>query len=79
MIDGVTYYIVVECTTGSFTITLPTAVGITGRIYIIKNTGAGTITMATTSSQTIDGSAPGTLSGLTPLRLMSNGANWIVI
>jgi len=40
----------VNCTSNSFTITLPTAVSIAGRIYIIKNTGAGTITLATTSS-----------------------------
>lgn len=67
----------VDCTSGSFTITLPTAVGITGRIYIIANTGAGTITMATTSSQTIDGAAPGSVAAAGRLRVMSNGSNWI--
>lgn len=68
----------VNCTANSFTITLPTAVGITGREYIVKNTGAGTITLATASSQTIDGSAPGSLgAGPTVSRLMSDGANWI--
>lgn len=69
---------IVNCTANSFTVTLPTAVGITGRQYIIKNTGsATTITIATTSSQTIDGSAPGTVTTLTPLRVVSDGANWI--
>jgi hypothetical protein len=71
----------VNCTANSFTITLPTAVGITGREYIIKNTGvATTITIATTSAQTIDGLIPSTyniVSSLLPLRVMSNGANWI--
>lgn len=68
----------VNCTANSFTITLPTAVGITGREYLIKNTGsATTITIATTSSQTIDGSAPGTITTLIPLRVVSDGANWI--
>jgi len=70
----------VNCTANSFTITLPTAVGITGREYIIKNTGsATTITIASTSSQTIDGSIPSTynVTTLTPLRVMSDGANWI--
>lgn len=68
----------VECTANSFTVTLPTAVGIQGRIYIIKNTGAGTITLATTSSQTIDGAAPGSLgAGPTQISLLSNNANWI--
>lgn len=70
----------VNCTANSFTITLPTAVGITGREYIIKNTGtATTITIATTSAQTIDGLIPSTynVTTLTPLRVMSDGANWI--
>ncbi len=70
----------VNCTSNSFTVTMPTAVGITGRIYIIKNTGSGTITLATTSGQTIDGSAPGTLSaGPTIIKIMSDGANWITL
>lgn len=45
----------INCTANSFAVTLPTAVGVTGRIYTIKNSGAGTITVNTTSSQTIDG------------------------
>lgn len=77
-LDGTDY--LVDCTANSFTVTLPTAVGITGRIYIIKNTGTATIiTMATTSSQTIDGTTPPTITTLTPLRVMSDGANWITI
>jgi hypothetical protein len=70
----------INCTTSSCTVALPTAVGITGRIYIIKNTGtATTVTITTVSSQTIDGIAPSTITGLVPLRIMSNGANWITI
>jgi hypothetical protein len=69
---------IVNCTANSFTVTLPTAVGITGRQYIIKNTGSSTtITIATTSSQTVDGAAPGTVTTLIPLRVCSDGANWI--
>lgn len=73
----------VDCTSGTFTVTLPTAVGITGRIYEIVNSGAGTITVATTSSQTFVNvtATPTTLSLITALaksvRVMSNGANWI--
>jgi hypothetical protein len=68
----------VICTTNSFTVTLPTAVGITGREYIIKGgTTSKTITLATTSSQTIDGAAPGSISGFGVTRLVSNGANWL--
>jgi hypothetical protein len=70
----------IDCTSGTFTVTLPTAVGCSGRIYIIKNTGAGTITVGTTSSQTIDGSATQTLSTqYSSYSVQSNGSNWIII
>jgi hypothetical protein len=70
----------IDCTSGTFTVTLPTAVGITGRLYIIKNSGAGTITVATTSSQTIDGVTTKTLSvQYGGIEVQSNGSNWIVL
>jgi len=47
----------VDATSGTFNITLPTAVGVAGKIFEVKNSGAGTITVDTTSSQTIDGAA----------------------
>lgn len=70
----------IDCTSGTFTVTLPTAVGITGRIYVIKNSGTGTITIDTTSSQTIDGTTTKTLSvQYNSFAVQSNGSNWIVI
>jgi len=67
----------IDCTSGTFTVTLPTAVGITGHEYIIKNSGVGTITIATTSSQTIDGVTTKTLSSqYSGYRLNSDGSNW---
>lgn len=68
----------IECTSGTFTITLPTAVGVTGKVYSIKNTGSGTITAATTASQTIDGELTQTLTQWDNLVVFSNGANWII-
>lgn len=66
---------------GTITITLPTAVGIAGRTYWIKKTDSGTtLTVATTSSQTIDGAA--TLSVTTQYNaytLVSNGSNWFIM
>ncbi len=71
---------VIDCTTNSFTVTLPTAVGITGKVFIVKNsTAADTITLATTSSQTIDNTTPGTVAAGAVIRLQSTGANWIII
>lgn len=69
----------IECTTGTFTVTLLTAAGITGKVYSIKNTGTGIITVNTTSSQTIDGNLTQTLNQWDNLMVMSNGANWIII
>ena len=69
----------IDCTSGTFTVTLPTAVGITGRIYVVKNSGAGSITVATTSSQTIDGSTTYTLgTQYKYVVLQSNNSAWIV-
>jgi len=71
----------VNWTSGTVNATLPTAVGITGQIFELKNSGTGIITILTTSSQTIDGNASGILTLLQwdSLRVMSDGVNWIAI
>ena len=70
----------IDCTTGTFTVNLFTAVGNTGRILIIKNSGAGTITVDPNSSETIDGSATQTLSTQwSRVHIISDGANWKII
>lgn len=64
---------------GITTVTLPTAVANTNR-YTIKRTGTGLVTIATTSSQTIDGSTTASLKvQYGSLELISDGANWNVI
>jgi hypothetical protein len=69
----------IDCT-NTITITLPTAVGYSGRIHTIKNSGTGVITIATTSSQTIDGAATQSLSTQwSKITVQSTGANWIII
>lgn len=69
----------VECTgSSSFTVTLPTAVGIEGQIFGIKNSGSGTITVNTTSSQTIDGVTSITLGPKDYLQISSSGARWMI-
>lgn len=71
---------VVEVTSTGRTITLPTAVGITGRIYTVKLTVSGTGTVATTSSQTIDGSTTYPLSAQYKyVTIQSNGSTWNII
>jgi hypothetical protein len=65
---------------GTTTITLPTAVGNTNR-YTIKRTGSNTVSIATTSSQTIDGStSPITINvQYVSLDFISDGSNWNII
>ena len=69
---------VVNATTGSFTITLPTAVGVTGKNYFIKNSGSGIITVDGTGSETFDGELSTTLNQYGSVQLISDGTNWIV-
>jgi hypothetical protein len=62
---------------GTTTITLPTAVGRKGKVYAVKNIGTDTVTITTTSSQTIDGATSAALPfQYTILGVVSDGANW---
>jgi len=71
------------CTTNAFTVTLPTAVGIGGQTFTVKNGNAlasgRLITMATTAAQTIDGVAPGTIAEMVSQTFVSDNANWWVV
>jgi hypothetical protein len=70
----------IDCTTGSFTVNLFTAVGNTGRILIIKNSGTGTITVDPNGSQTIDGATTQSLATQwSRVHIISDGANWKII
>ena len=74
--------ILCDTTSTAFTVTLPTAVGVTGKVYTIKRIAAGTnrLTVATTSSQTIDGLTTALLDGqYNSITVISDGANWNII
>ncbi|GAF73489.1 unnamed protein product, partial [marine sediment metagenome] len=62
---------------GTFIITLPTAVGFTGE-YIVKNSGSGIITVDADGSETIDGELNVELLEPRSLTFRSNGATWII-
>lgn len=71
---------VIECTSGTFTVTLPTAVGIEGQYFIIKNSGTGVITVDGYSSETIDGAANKLLAVQNEsITVVSNDTNWIIV
>ena len=69
----------VNCTSGTFTVTALTAVGITGQVFNVKNSGSGTITLATTGGQTIDGNATITLLQYDCCTIQSTGSNWVIL
>lgn len=61
------------------TLQLPTAVGNTNR-YAVKNTDATlTTSIATTSSQTIDGAASRSLPAGSSFDIISDGSNWRIV
>lgn len=70
-------------TTGAVTMNLPTAAGITGRIYILKKTSAAgnNVTVAGyNGTETIDGATTYTItSQYSYLMIQSDGANWYIL
>ena len=70
--------VVVLCT-GTFTVTLPTAVGIAGKAYFVKNVSTGVITLDGAGSETIDGAATQAIRQWDTLQASSDGANWVIL
>lgn len=69
-----------DTTSAGFTITLPTAVGNTAMIVIKKIAAANTLTIGTTSAQTIDGGITAQLFvDDASITLISDNANWQII
>jgi hypothetical protein len=76
------YTILADATSGAFSIFLPTAIGIAGRIYVIKkiDSSPNVVTVDPNSTQTIDGDLVRLLgSPYQTLVIQSNGSNWMVI
>jgi len=69
----------INCTSNTFTINLPTGADIDGRSYVIKNTGTGVITIDAYSTQTIDGNRTIDLYQYDSVTIVSDGTNWIII
>jgi len=72
------YYYVSASGSSPYAITLPTAVGSVGRTYVIKsNMDVGvSLTVNTTSSQTIDGLTSKSLARYEAMSVISTGTNW---
>lgn len=62
----------------AITFTLPTAVGIKGKIFRIKNIGVGLLTITPDGAETIDGTTL-SLSQWESVDICSDGANWFIL
>jgi hypothetical protein len=74
--------IICDATSGAFTINLPTAVGITGRVYVIKKIDAtgNAITVDGATTETIDGALTKLVNTqYLSVTIQSNGTNWYII
>ena len=75
--------VIVDTTSGNMEITLPSAVGIKGRRYAIKNVGtaANSLTINTNGSEEIDNYASGNLELIDweGVILVSDGTNWVIL
>jgi hypothetical protein len=68
----------IECR-NAITITLPSAIGVSGKIFNIKNTSSGTVTISPSLSQTIDGLSSETVQQYENITVQSNGTNWVIL
>jgi len=73
----------VDATSSAFTLTLPTAIGATGKTYVITRadllSSTNLITLATTSSQTIGGATNEYLTPGESITVESDNANWRIL
>jgi len=72
----------VDASSAAITITLPTAVGINGREYVIRklDSSANAVTVDGNGAETINGAATKALSTqFETVHIMSDGANWIIL
>ena len=71
----------VNATSGTFALEILSAVGLAGKVFNLKNSGTGVITLVNVLSETIDDNVSGTLKLVQyeNLQIQSDGANWIIL
>lgn len=81
-LDATHYAVLADATAGAITVNLPTAVGITGRVYVVKkiDASANTVTIDPAGAELIDGAATRVLSTRwESVAFQSNGTSWFII
>ena len=75
-----TDHVIVANPTAAATLSLPTAVGISGRVYTVKNNSLFTVTIVPNGTETIDGGPNFLLNKqYQNVTLISDGSNWNVV
>ena len=69
----------IDVTGGTFSVVLPSAVGIQGRLLVVKNNGGGAVTVQPVLGQTIDDKPFVILGETNTIQLASNGSGWVAI
>jgi len=69
----------IDVSGGTFSVTLPSAVGIQGRLLVVKNNGGGAVTVQPILGQNIDDKPFVILGETNSLQLASNGTNWVAL
>lgn len=70
---------VIDCTSGTFQVTIPAASSNTGRLLTVRNSGSGAITLGRTGADTIGGATSQVLSGKGSIEIVSSGSAWNVV
>lgn len=74
------YFIKGDTTSNALTFTLPTAVGLLGKEFIIKNVGVKNLTVAANGAETIDGTVTKILSNkYASINIVSDNVSWNII
>ena len=69
----------IDVSGGTFSVYLPSAIGLQGRLINIKNNGGGAVTIQPILNQTIDDKLFIILGETNALQLVSNGSNWVAL
>jgi hypothetical protein len=80
-LDETNGLVLVDASGGDVVVTLPTAVGITGRSYEIKktDTSVNTVTVDGDGTETIDGELTQDVPYLATIVVRSDGSNWFIV